>query len=1134
MAPLDDVQVGDLVNVPGGMYGTVKFLGTVAGKAGKFAGIELAAEHARRGKNNGDVDGKKYFSTSVSGSGIFVPMNNNKYVTKRSASFGASSMSSPTPSRPINFSKSVGPGLSPAVRPPRPGMRRPSLPRADSPRGPPPVKPSMSGLRTPSAASRAPSSNGRPRSPVKITSRTSTSRPPSRLSVEDDLQSTRTSDIQRNAMAAEVQELKEQVGRLEKELLDRDKQLEEQANTLGEFQRTLEELEGSDALSIRAQLRDKNDRIAQLTAEFDLHRADFRSTLDTLEVAAAETERVYEQRLDELMQQNKELQDRGEDVEAVARQLKQLEELVSELEEGLEDARRGEAEARAEVEFLRGEVERTKLELKKERDSFASHTNGDTQQHSRELEQKDDEIRGLKAIIHSLSRGDPNLHALQPNEHADGSQTEYDSEHVAHLERRVEEFERLEDRKSYRIEELERELQHLQLNGDNRALNPTTNGSHSYHKSSSSVGKIGGDHVVHHAHRLSDRTVVPGDWHEQPHHEDQYQAYPGRHRSASESSHSRLETMHESDGRSDDDATSLWCEICETGGHDILSCTNMFGADQKNKNTDTEEPSHGSSTDAKFTPETSPAPESVPSTHEDKDNTTPQKTGKDVVMEGLKGVATTSTSSMDAVAGKASGVVDESKCYSGKLGGWTTSPSSYLVFATVPHALQVRFSWSAPNSSTTSFTCVPRSVHTNRFSQTICPQLLQYHRMVSTAPFSRGTSRTTPTNLVYRLVFATLTGRTIHISQIRPSSPTNPGLAPHEISFLRLLEAVTNGSQFEISYTGTVLVYKPGLITGSAAGSGASGGVIRHELPASCNRGVSYYLLPLCLLAPFSKAPVKVLFAGPGVITSSTPNGDMSADSVRTAILPLFNQFGIFNNIELRILRRSNPGPNGKGGGGEVQLVFGHQVRLPKTLHLMNSGKIKKIRGVSYSVGVSASNNARMIDVARGILNPLVPDTYVFSDVSSAPLLPANDKNNPSAKKKIGLGFGLSLVAESSTGCIFSADVASPPTGGQPPEDIGKQCAYQLLETISKGGCVAPAAAPIMLGLMTMGSEDVGRLQVGRDVIADEGVIQLARDLSKFGAPGWGLRDATGENERGDVVISVVGRGIGNVGRKVA
>jgi dynactin complex subunit len=53
----DDLEVGDLVDVPGNMHGTVKFIGTVQGKKGTFAGVELSEEFASRGKNNGDVDG---------------------------------------------------------------------------------------------------------------------------------------------------------------------------------------------------------------------------------------------------------------------------------------------------------------------------------------------------------------------------------------------------------------------------------------------------------------------------------------------------------------------------------------------------------------------------------------------------------------------------------------------------------------------------------------------------------------------------------------------------------------------------------------------------------------------------------------------------------------------------------------------------------------------------------------------------------------------------------------------------------------------------------------------------------------------------------------------------------------------
>jgi hypothetical protein len=69
------VALGDMVNVPGDMYGTVKFVGSVRGKQGNFIGVELAREFAARGKNDGDVDGIRYFDTDIPGAGIFLPIH---------------------------------------------------------------------------------------------------------------------------------------------------------------------------------------------------------------------------------------------------------------------------------------------------------------------------------------------------------------------------------------------------------------------------------------------------------------------------------------------------------------------------------------------------------------------------------------------------------------------------------------------------------------------------------------------------------------------------------------------------------------------------------------------------------------------------------------------------------------------------------------------------------------------------------------------------------------------------------------------------------------------------------------------------------------------------------------------------
>ena len=64
----------------------------------------------------------------------------------------------------------------------------------------------------------------------------------------------------------------------------------------------------------------------------------------------------------------------------------------------------------------------------------------------------------------------------------------------------------------------------------------------------------------------------------------------------------------------------------------------------------------------------------------------------------------------------------------------------------------------------------------------------------------------------------------------------------YEISFIRLLDKITNGSRVELNETGTNLYFNPGLL---------SGGEIDHE--CSLERGIGYYLEGVMALAPFCK-----------------------------------------------------------------------------------------------------------------------------------------------------------------------------------------------------------------------------------------------------------------------------------------
>ena len=84
-------------------------------------------------------------------------------------------------------------------------------------------------------------------------------------------------------------------------------------------------------------------------------------------------------------------------------------------------------------------------------------------------------------------------------------------------------------------------------------------------------------------------------------------------------------------------------------------------------------------------------------------------------------------------------------------------------------------------------------------------------------------------HLRYRLAYSLLSGRSLRVDDIRANGSTSGGgeedvdsvgLSRAEISLLRLLEKMTNGTKVEINETGTVQRIKHWVVTG---------GELKHE-----------------------------------------------------------------------------------------------------------------------------------------------------------------------------------------------------------------------------------------------------------------------------------------------------------------
>ncbi|POO01388.1 RNA 3'-terminal phosphate cyclase type [Trema orientale] len=365
-------------------------------------------------------------------------------------------------------------------------------------------------------------------------------------------------------------------------------------------------------------------------------------------------------------------------------------------------------------------------------------------------------------------------------------------------------------------------------------------------------------------------------------------------------------------------------------------------------------------------------------------------------------------------------------------------------------------------------------------------------------------------SLRQRLLLATLSSTPILVEDIR-ADEIWPGLQPHEVSFLRLLEKVCDDCRVEINETGTKLKYKPGIVMGGKS--------LVHDCGVS--RSIGYFMEPLLLLGLFSKKPLTIRLKG---ITNDSK--DPSVDTFLTTTLPILKHFGVpSEGLKLKIESRGAP----PQGGGEVLLSI-PMVQSLNAVTWTDEGMVKRIRGVTFSTRVSSQFEHAMIFSARGIFNRLLPDVHISTDHKAGP----QAGNSP--------GYGISLVAETTSGCCISADTAVSYARGEetaeledlekkelmPPEDVGVQIASVLLGEIEQGGVVDSTHQGLLFLLCALCPQDISKVRVGK--LSPYG-IETLRNIRDFLGVKFVIKP---DPSTGTVILKCLGCGLRNLSRKVS
>ncbi|XP_017055683.1 probable RNA 3'-terminal phosphate cyclase-like protein [Drosophila ficusphila] len=364
--------------------------------------------------------------------------------------------------------------------------------------------------------------------------------------------------------------------------------------------------------------------------------------------------------------------------------------------------------------------------------------------------------------------------------------------------------------------------------------------------------------------------------------------------------------------------------------------------------------------------------------------------------------------------------------------------------------------------------------------------------------------------LKQRLILACLSGKPVKITQIRSEDETAPGLREYEISLIRLLDKITNGTKIELNPAGTSVMFSPGLL---------HGGQVQHD--CCVQRGIGYYLDALIALGPFCKNPLQCSLRG---VTNSKDSP--SVDHIKGAALSLLKRFLLVDEgLELKVIRRGAA----PLGGGEISFRCPVRKSL-RAIQFQSQGMVKRIRGTVYACKVSPALANRTVEAAKGCMLKFLPDVYIYTDQNKGKL----SGNSP--------GFGICLIAETTDGVCFAADCCSNTREESDtpsiPEDLGQEVAMRLLDEIYRGGCVDSSYQWLAALYIALGQKHVSKFLTGA---LSTYTVHFLQHLRDFFSITFKLENPEAEDEdeaedvRGaqKVLMACVGIGYTNINKRV-